>query len=404
MKKIKLLKTFIESRGYAAVVIMLSLLLPFQLLMANEQVVSGNKAKVLIDRFIFNAGFSKALIKQKDTNGGVSGIKVPDDIGVGISSALIFNTYFKPYFNPYVDIATYMHNDRHFVIPGIGIRHDFNRDDDSWLKPFISTGVGYSMTKWRNSPAPGSIDESVKGKSGTWILQAGSDFYLSHKFALNLTARYDMYDINTSVIKDSQLSTLNDKGSLSLLFGITYRFGKHKNSQCPEAPYGAPVDSNGCALDTDKDGVIDLYDRCPDTLTNVPVTQSGCPPYRFEFALNYKFSKYKISDFKNKPIFDVLAFLKKHPHYHVKITGYADGLGSAKFNLALSQKRVKEVKKYLLQHGIEEARIRTIGRGETEPLVKNDSKDHRNMNRRILIEFYRIDKKLVIETSNKTKG
>ncbi|MBT1071990.1 OmpA family protein [Pelotalea chapellei] len=47
--------------------------------------------------------------------------------------------------------------------------------------------------------------------------------------------------------------------------------------KCPGTPAGASVDTNGCPLDSDKDGVFDYLDKCPDTPAGVKVTADGCP-------------------------------------------------------------------------------------------------------------------------------
>lgn len=39
---------------------------------------------------------------------------------------------------------------------------------------------------------------------------------------------------------------------------------------------GVNVDADGCALDTDKDGVIDARDQCPDSPQGAPVDAQGC--------------------------------------------------------------------------------------------------------------------------------
>lgn len=47
---------------------------------------------------------------------------------------------------------------------------------------------------------------------------------------------------------------------------------------CPNTPIGTTVDSNGCAVgsDEDKDGVIDAKDKCPNTPTTDKVDEVGC--------------------------------------------------------------------------------------------------------------------------------
>lgn len=46
---------------------------------------------------------------------------------------------------------------------------------------------------------------------------------------------------------------------------------------CPNTPAGLPVDTCGCPLDTDGDGVYDYLDRCGDTPNGVVVDTCGCP-------------------------------------------------------------------------------------------------------------------------------
>ena len=47
---------------------------------------------------------------------------------------------------------------------------------------------------------------------------------------------------------------------------------------CPGTPAGVKVDKVGCPLDSDKDGVYDYLDNCPGTPAGVKVDQNGCPP------------------------------------------------------------------------------------------------------------------------------
>ncbi|MBZ0107430.1 MAG: OmpA family protein [Candidatus Scalindua rubra] len=51
--------------------------------------------------------------------------------------------------------------------------------------------------------------------------------------------------------------------------------------RCPDTPIGVDVDESGCSkvvqADSDGDGVFDDVDRCPDTPIGVDVDESGCP-------------------------------------------------------------------------------------------------------------------------------
>jgi OOP family OmpA-OmpF porin len=47
--------------------------------------------------------------------------------------------------------------------------------------------------------------------------------------------------------------------------------------QCPDTPAGATVDSRGCPSDADGDGVVDGVDQCPNTPAGAMVDKAGCP-------------------------------------------------------------------------------------------------------------------------------
>jgi outer membrane protein OmpA-like peptidoglycan-associated protein len=49
----------------------------------------------------------------------------------------------------------------------------------------------------------------------------------------------------------------------------------------------------------------------------------------------------------------------------------------------LSQERIATVKKYLIAKGINANRLSGQGYGSKKPLVKNDTEEHRKMNRRV---------------------
>ena len=66
----------------------------------------------------------------------------------------------------------------------------------------------------------------------------------------------------------------------------------------------------------------------------------------------------------------------------VKIDGYTCSIGTVNYNQRLSEKRANAVKRYLVNKGLNESRIRTYGHGEYEPVSTNSTKDGRKHNRR----------------------
>lgn len=76
-------------------------------------------------------------------------------------------------------------------------------------------------------------------------------------------------------------------------------------------------------------------------------------------------------------------FLKENNSLKIEIGGHTDDIGKDEDNLSLSEKRAEAVVNYLLEKGIDAARLVAKGYGETEPVVPNNSEEHRAKNRRI---------------------
>jgi outer membrane protein OmpA-like peptidoglycan-associated protein len=69
--------------------------------------------------------------------------------------------------------------------------------------------------------------------------------------------------------------------------------------------------------------------------------------------------------------------------YIVLIVGHTDASGDANYNQALSLKRAESVADYLISTGVEEDKIRVIGRGSEEPVASNETREGRIQNRRV---------------------
>lgn len=73
----------------------------------------------------------------------------------------------------------------------------------------------------------------------------------------------------------------------------------------------------------------------------------------------------------------------------ILIEGHCDSIGSASYNLQLSQQRANAVKLFFQSNGIPANKIKTcVGWGKQKPLANNVNEDGRQINRRVDITFY----------------
>lgn len=140
-----------------------------------------------------------------------------------------------------------------------------------------------------------------------------------------------------------------------------------------DTPAGARVDGAGRALDTDLDGVIDLYDECV-TLPG-PASNNGCPEGETaEEMLNLAIANLEFSLDSDVispnyyPILDQAAkYLKHFNDKSFDIVGHTDARASRAYNLSLSERRATNVKNYLVEkHGISPTQLNVVAMGEDD--------------------------------------
>jgi outer membrane protein OmpA-like peptidoglycan-associated protein len=154
--------------------------------------------------------------------------------------------------------------------------------------------------------------------------------------------------------------------------------------------------TNGCPADRDHDGILDSEDACPDVAgaRDPDLKKNGCPPaflqggqIKIRDPFKFRFDKTEL-DPAGDPILEaVLQFLKDHPELkHIRIEGHTDNVGSAASNQKLSEGRAASVRKWLVAHGIDAARLKSVGYGQTKPVDDNGTDEGRRNNRRV--EFH----------------
>ncbi len=99
--------------------------------------------------------------------------------------------------------------------------------------------------------------------------------------------------------------------------------------------------------------------------------------------IHFEFDKAIIKP-ESYPILDSIArWLLSNPSMIVEIAGHTDNIGSAEYNLKLSQRRAEAVRQYLINKGVPPERIYARGYGETQPIADNSTEEGRAKNRRV---------------------
>ncbi|MEO6174337.1 MAG: OmpA family protein [Flavobacterium circumlabens] len=171
-------------------------------------------------------------------------------------------------------------------------------------------------------------------------------------------------------------------------------------------------------IDTDKDGVADLYDLEPNTVSGVAVNtkgqsidtnQNGVPDElesylektyvqkggetatnnTVEELINggyvnvyFDFNSSKPTNASLSGVDFLVKYLKNNPGKSADIIGYSDEIGSSDYNSELSRKRAEAVKNVAINAGIDASRLNVIANGEDTSVNKN-SKEARQIVRRV---------------------
>jgi outer membrane protein OmpA-like peptidoglycan-associated protein len=73
----------------------------------------------------------------------------------------------------------------------------------------------------------------------------------------------------------------------------------------------------------------------------------------------------------------------------IRISGHTDNVGDPRANQELSEMRALKVKNWLIEKGISDNRLKSIGFGSTRPIVANDCEENKKLNRRVEFEVLR---------------
>ncbi|MFI5158442.1 MAG: OmpA family protein [Sphingobacteriales bacterium] len=305
----------------------------------------------------------------------------------------------------------------------------------SFIQPYVSVGGGeisYTATVNNNGT-------NVGNKQHDFYIPVGAGFKIDVAKGINLDLGYQVNFVNADDFDGTVVGNGNDRFSYAHA-GLEFALGSRSKPQM--ATYN-PVNSmrteylmddqrlqiqldqeraaNGqlrndlnttnanlakLTVDSDGDGVPDVYDKCPNTPAGTQVDGAGCPlPVRKPDVkvyvtkedkevvneavknLEFDFGKSTIREHSDESL-NKLAQLLVNKGFSLKLAGYTDNVGSVSANLKLSKDRAEAVKTYLATQGVDPSKISAEGYGKAHPIATNKTDKGRQINRRVEFSIY----------------
>ena len=96
----------------------------------------------------------------------------------------------------------------------------------------------------------------------------------------------------------------------------------------------------------------------------------------------FETDSYALKETSRAELQKLYRFMRDNPQLHVEISGHTDSRGPYAHNLELSENRARSVRDFLVEQGIEAARLSHKGYADTRPVDTNETPEGRAMNRR----------------------
>ena len=160
--------------------------------------------------------------------------------------------------------------------------------------------------------------------------------------------------------------------SLAALFATACAGARRKNA-ADDASKKAAADKAGSEADT----------AAPD----VNVEEASLRGKDFQSvdaleAIHFDYDSASLKEEQTSTLKNNAEYLKSHPSIEILVAGFCDDRGTTEYNLALGQKRAKEVRDYYIRLGINGKSVATISYGKESPSCSEPNEQCWSQNRR----------------------
>lgn len=112
----------------------------------------------------------------------------------------------------------------------------------------------------------------------------------------------------------------------------------------------------------------------------------------FDSGLLFATNSYRVNSTTRANLKELADVLKKYEDTEILIQGHTDSTGGDDLNQKLSENRARSVEQELISKGVANARLVTMGLGETQPVASNETSTGRQQNRRVEVAIVANDK------------
>ncbi len=106
---------------------------------------------------------------------------------------------------------------------------------------------------------------------------------------------------------------------------------------------------------------------------------------KFDSGILFGVDKSDLQANAKQNIDNLAASLNKYPDTDIMVIGHTDASGADTYNMSLSERRAAAVRNYAVSKGVDNNRLKIVGKGESEPIATNDTAEGMGLNRRVEI-------------------
>jgi outer membrane protein OmpA-like peptidoglycan-associated protein len=109
----------------------------------------------------------------------------------------------------------------------------------------------------------------------------------------------------------------------------------------------------------------------PAPVAQVPASAPAASEPAVGFRIRFDFNSAELPPSAYSMIDRIAELMRESSDLKLRVEGHTDAVGSADYNMSLSERRALSVVRYLTAHGVPAARLMPVGKGMEEPVVSN---------------------------------